>query len=49
MESTSDYGYAFRKIQVRTGITSGGLTALEDPGELKAADQVLVKGGFLLK
>lgn len=46
LEATGEQGYTLRKEAVEVGITSGGFTALKDPGTLSPSDQVLIKGAF---
>lgn len=46
LEASDERGYTLRKEPVEAGITSGGFTALMDPGTLGPSDQVLIRGGF---
>lgn len=46
LETADEQGYTLRKESVEAGITSGGFTALKDPGTLQASDQVLIRGAF---
>jgi cobalt-zinc-cadmium efflux system membrane fusion protein len=46
LEASGEQGYTLRREPVEVGITSGGFTALKDPGTLDASDQVLTKGAF---
>ena len=46
LETSDEQGYTLRKQPVEVGITSGGFTALTDPGTLDAKDQVLTRGAF---
>ncbi len=47
-EASSETIYSFRKEAVKTGPTTGGFTAITDPGNLKDTDLVLIKGTFLI-
>ena len=46
LETSDEQGYTLRKQPVEVGITSGGFTALTDPGSLESSDQVLTRGAF---
>ena len=46
LETSDEQGYTLRKQPVEVGITSGGFTALTDPGSLDPKDQVLTRGAF---
>lgn len=47
-EQSSETGYRFRKVAVKTGATTRGITAITDPGNLNKSDLVLLKGTFLI-
>ena len=46
LETSDEQGYTLRKQPVEVGITSGGFTALTDPGSLESSDQILTRGAF---
>ena len=48
LEAATDNGYAFRKVQVQTGASSGGYTALAGPGVPGETDRILVRGVEML-
>lgn len=47
-EESSEADYHFRKVNVKTGPTIRGITAITEPGNLKNSDLVLVRGTFLI-
>lgn len=46
LDASDEQGYIFRREPVEVGSTSGGFTALSDPGTLGPSDQVLIRGAF---